>query len=201
MKRLFRNIMLAFAATALFSAGTATATTVQKFTMGDLTKRSESIVRAKVEGQFSRRDDINHEIYTYTTISVLEPVKGAAGEKQITIRQLGGAVDHLVSYVPGMPTFQKGEEVVLFLSAKDREGYPWVVGLQQGKYTVVTGDNGLKSVRNELTGLRLLTPNGATTEGTTARDLPLAEFLSGIRTNLNADGRIKVDTSHPTPIH
>ncbi|MGH7681529.1 MAG: hypothetical protein ACRENN_06035 [Candidatus Eiseniibacteriota bacterium] len=201
MKRLFRNTMLVFAAAALVSAGSASATTVQKFTMGDLAKRSASIVRAKVEGQYSRRDDINHEIYTYTTINVLEPVKGAASEKQITIRQLGGTVGNLTSYVPGMPTFRAGEEVVLFLSQRDRAGYPWVMGLQQGKYSVVTGDNGLKSVRNELSGLKLLAPNGTTNEGTTSRDLPLAEFLAGIRTNLNADGRIKVDTSHPTPIH
>jgi len=27
-----------------------------------------------------------------------------------------------------MPSFKNGEEVVLFLSAKDRAGYPWVMG-------------------------------------------------------------------------
>jgi hypothetical protein len=192
---------VAFAGLALLGANLASATTVQRFSRVDLAKKSDSIVRARVEDQISRRDETNREIYTYITLSVLESVKGAKGEKSITIRQMGGSVDNLISYIPGMPTFKRGEEVVLFLSRKDGAGYPWVMGLQQGKYTVITDENGIKNVRNELSGLRLLAPNGSASEDKSSSEMGLNAFLAGIKSDLNVAGKIQVDKSTPTPIH
>ena len=191
---------VAFAGIALLGTSLASATTVQKFTMQELSKKSDAIVMAKVEDQSSRQDAGNKEIYTYITLSVLESVKGAKGEKTMTIRQLGGSVGNLISVVPGMPNFKNGEEVVLFLSAKDREGYPWVMGLQQGKYSIVTDDNGLKHVRNELDGLRMLSPDGSMSESKVSSEQPLGAFLDGIKSDLNIDGKVKIDPSNPTPI-
>ena len=200
MNRLRLIASVAFAGLALLGANLATATTVQKFSRQDLAKKSESIVIGKVEDVSSRQDAANKEIYTYITLSVSESVKGAKGEKLVTIRQLGGTVGNIISAVPGMPTFKPGEQVVVFLSPKDQAGYPWVMGLQQGKYSVLTDDNGVKFVRNELDGLKLLSVDGATNEATVSSDLPLAAFLDGIKTDLNLDGKVKVDTSNPTPI-
>lgn len=191
---------VAFAGIALLGASLASATTVQKFSVRELAQKSDAIVMAKVEDQSSRQDPANKEIYTYITISVTESIKGAKGEKSITIRQLGGSVGNLISAVPGMPTFKNGEEVVLFLSAKDRAGYPWVMGLQQGKYSIVTDDNGLKQVRNELDGIKMLSPDGSVNEAKGSSEQSLGAFLSGIKTDLNIDGKIKVDPSTPTPI-
>ena len=192
---------VAFAGIALLGASLASATTVQKFSLQDLTKKSNAIVMAKVEDQSSRQDPSNKEIYTYITVSVLQSVKGAQGEKTITIRQLGGTMGNLISVVPGMPSFKNGEEVVLFLSAKDGAGYPWVMGLQQGKYSIVTDENGLKHVRNELDGLRMLSPNGSVNESNkVSSDQPLGAFLDGIKTDLNATDKVQVDPSSPTPI-
>ena len=191
---------VAFAGIALLGASLAGATTVQKFTMKELTAKSDAIVMAKVVDQSSRQDATNKEIYTYITISVTESVKGAKGEKSITIRQLGGTVGNLISVVPGRPTFKTGEEVVLFLSPKDQAGYPWVMGLQQGKYSIVTDDAGLKHVRNDLDGLRMLSPNGSVNESKVSSDQPLGAFLDGIKTDLNIDGKAKVDPSNTTPI-
>jgi len=193
MNRAHWMTTVAFAGMALLGANLATATTVQKFTLSDLAKKSETIVRAKVEDQASRWDADHKEIYTFITLHVLEPVKGAKGETTITIRQLGGTVDNLVSTVPGMPNFKKGEEVVVFLSTKDSAGYPWVMGLQQGKYTVTTDENGIKHVRNELDGLKTLSPNGAMSEAKVSSDQPLNSFLDGIKTQLNVDGKVQVD--------
>ena len=200
MSRATRFAVVALAALALSCASLAGATTVQKFTVTDLAKKSDSIVRARVEGQSSRWGDTRKEIYTYVTLSVLESVKGAPGEKTITIRQLGGSVDNLISVVPGMPSFKNGEEVVLFLSRKDPAGYSWVMGLQQGKYSVLTDESGIKSVRNELQGLRMLSPNGAATEQRQTDQLPLAAFLAKIKSDLKLDGKIQIDKSNPTPI-
>jgi predicted secreted protein len=175
---------------------TAGATTVLKLSLKDLAKKSDSIVRARVEDEVARYDT-NKEIYTYFTLRVLEPVKGSKKDDIITIRQLGGVVDHIASIVPGTPSFKKGEEVVVFLTQKDAAGYPWVMGLQQGKYSVSQDENGQKRVRNELDGTTLVGANGTVTEGAKVTpNMPLEAFLAGIRTDLDAAGKVKVD---PTP--
>jgi hypothetical protein len=194
----FRNfIVVGLAALGLVLAQAASATTVQKFTLQELTMKASSIVIGKVEGATSSWDAANKEIYTFYTITVSQPVKGAKGGETITIRQLGGTVGNIASIVPGMPSFKKGEEVVLFLTQKDAAGYPWVLGLQQGKYSVVE-QAGVKMVRNDLAGTEFLTPNGAHVQPTVAPDQQLGAFIDGIKTTLDIDGKIQVDPHPPT---
>ena len=210
MNRASKFAAVAIAGLALFGASLATATTVQKFSLADLAKKSETIVLARVEDETARWDDGKKEIYTYITLAVLEPVKGMGkgkgadngkspkGEETITIRQLGGTVGNMTSIVPGTPSFRRGEEVVLFLSAKDAKGYPWVVGLQQGKYTVYPDENGVKQVRNDVDGMSTMSADGTVQEAKVSKSIPLNAFMDGIKTQLNADGKVKVDPNPPT---
>ena len=197
---------LAFAGIALLGVNLANATTVQKMTVRDLAKKSETIVLARVEDESARQEAGSKEIYTYITLRVLDGVKGSKANKNskkpnadefITIRQLGGTVGNLISVVPGMPTFRKGEEVVVFLSAKDQAGYPWVMGLQQGKYTVTTDSDGFKQVRNEVDGLSTVDENGLRLDAKPAAEQPLASFLDGIKTQLDVEGKVRVDEVTP----
>jgi hypothetical protein len=198
MNRFRLFLVIAIAALALVGAQVAFATTVQKLTLQELTKKSESIVMARVDDAVSSWDAAHKEIYTYFTLSVLQPVKGSKGTTTITLRQIGGTVGNIASVVPGMPSFRKGEEVVVFLTQKDAAGYPWVMGLQQGKYSVMTAKNGVKMVRNDLAGTEFLTKSGGRVEATTAPDMPLNAFLDGIKTSLDSDGTIQVDPNPPT---
>jgi hypothetical protein len=191
MNRALLTAIVALAALGLFGASMAGATTVQKFSVTDLAKKSETISLARVEDVSARWDDNHKEIYTFITLKVLDGVKGSRKDDVLTIRQIGGTVDNIISVVPGMPAFKQGEEVVVFLSAKDRAGYPWVMGLQQGKYSVSTDANGFKQVWNDVDGLKVAGPNGSVTEATAASQQPLNSFLDGIRTELNVDGRIQ----------
>lgn len=205
MNRRSRLVVVALAAVTLLFGSSALATSVLKMSLHDLAKNSESIVLARVEDQ-SARYDANKEIYTYVTLRVLDPVKGmkaehgknATSDQLITIRQIGGIVGNIASVVSGMPKFTKGEEVVVFLSKKDSAGYPWVMGLQQGKYTVVTDETGARHVRNELEDLGLLNSDGsmASAQSKGGAPMPLQAFLDGIRTDLNEAGKVQVD---PTP--
>ena len=192
MNRVRRTVVLAIAALALLTASFAAATTVQKMSLNDLAKKSDAIVLASVD-DVSARYDANKEIFTYVTLRVLEPVKGPKKDDLITIRQLGGTVDNIASIVPGTPNFRKGEEVVLFLTGKDGAGYPWVMGLQQGKYTVTTDEKGLKSVRSDVDGLTVVAPGGKATEADGAKAQPLQSFLDGLRTQLDETGKVQVD--------
>lgn len=192
MKRSRSAVIVALAAFAIFGASLAGATTVQKFSVSDLTKKSETIAMARVTDVSSRWDENHKEIYTYITLKVLDGVKGSHKNDVLTIRQLGGSVDNLISVVPGMPAFKTDEEVVVFLSPKDRAGYPWVMGLQQGKYSVDTDANGFKQVWNDVDGLKMVGPNGTTQEeATAASHQPLNSFLDGIRSELNVDGKVQ----------
>jgi hypothetical protein len=195
MNRARSAVIVALAAFALLSASLAGATTVQKFSVTDLAKKSETIAVAHVEDVSARWDDNHKEIYTYITLKVLDGVKGSRKNELLTIRQLGGSVDNLISVVPGMPEFLKGEEVVVFLSPKDRSGYPWVMGLQQGKYSVSTDANGFKQVRNDVEGLRTVSLDGKDVEAKPASEQPLNSFLDGIRTELNVDGKVQAQPS------
>jgi hypothetical protein len=206
MNRASKHVVVAIAGLALFGASLATATSVQRFSLSDLAKKSETIVLARVEDESARWEDGKKEIYTYVTLRVLEPVKGmkaergknAKSDQTITIRQIGGTVDNIASIVPGTPTFRKGEEVVVFLSAKDGKGYPWVVGFQQGKYTVYSDENGFKHVRNDVDGLRTLSTDGSASEAKVSKDQPLNAFLDGIRTQLDLEGKVQVAPTTPT---
>ncbi len=198
MNRFRLFLVVAVAALALVGAQVAMATTVQKLSLQELTKKSNSIVMARVDDAYSSWDAAHKEIYTFFTLRVIQPVKGNKGETTITLRQIGGTVGNIASIVPGMPSFKKGEEVVVFLTQKDGAGYPWVMGLQQGKYSIVTGKDGVKQVRNDLTGTELLSKNGEKVTSTTAPDQPLNAFLDGIKTTLDVDGKIQVDPNPPT---
>lgn len=192
MNRVRRTVVLAIAALAMITASYAAATTVEKMSLRDLAKKSDAIVLARVEDE-SARYESNKEIFTYITLRVLEPVKGPKKDDVITIRQLGGTVDNIASIVPGTPVFRKGEEVVLFLTRKDAAGYPWVMGLQQGKYSVTADEQGQKHVRNEIDGLVLVAPGGKTSEADAGMAQPLQAFLDGLRTELNEAGKVQVE--------
>ena len=191
MNRAHKSVIVALAALAILSASLAGATTVQKFSLQDLAKKSDTIALAHVEDVYARWDDNHKEIYTFITLKVTDGVKNSRKNDVLTIRQLGGSADGKISVVPGMPTFTTGEEVVVFLSPKDRAGYPWVMGLQQGKYTVSTDNNGFKQVRNDVDGLKTMSLNGSVDEAKAAPVQPLASFLDGIRTDLNVDGKVQ----------
>jgi hypothetical protein len=198
MNRIRLFLVLAIAAVALLGAQAALATTVQKLSLQELTKKSDSIVMARVDDAVASWDAGHKEIYTYITLSVLQPVKGNKGATTIMLRQLGETVGTIASIVPGMPSFRKGEEVVVFLTQKDRAGYPWVMGLEQGKYSISTDKNGVKMVRNDLSGSELLSKSGQHVDGTTAPAMPLNAFIDGLKTTLNVDGKIQVDPNPPT---
>jgi hypothetical protein len=198
MNRIRLFLVVAIAAVALLGAQAALATTVQKLSLQELTKKSDSIVMARVDDAVASWDAGHKEIYTYITLSVLQPVKGNNGATTIMLRQLGGTVGTIASIVPGMPSFRKGEEVVVFLTQKDQAGYPWVMGLEQGKYSISTDKNGVKMVRNDLSGSELLSKSGQHVDGTTAPAMPLNAFIDGLKTTLNVDGKIQVDPNPPT---
>jgi hypothetical protein len=108
------------------------ATTLMRMSVSDLTRAAHLIVRARCMTNSARWD--SGEIWTFTTLEVEEIWKGSAPD-EITIRLLGGESGNLKSSVSGVPRFEPGEELVLFLE-QTRAGDFSVVSWVQGTFRI-----------------------------------------------------------------
>ena len=117
-----------------FSAG---ASVILKMNTQQMTVLADQIVHGRVVKKVSQWDQKTRRIYTYTTLTILETLKGVTKRKEVTIRQLGGSANGIGMRVPGAAKFQLGEEVVVFLEQK-KPTIQQVMGMTYGKYTVLT---------------------------------------------------------------
>ena len=133
----------------------ASATTVLKVTVEQMTLASHTIVHGVVTA--SRAETVNgnpKHIRTVVDVEVRQLLRGTRGTRHITLNLPGGRVGDWAMQIPGMPSFTAGEEVVLFLEkTKDN----WAIsGLSQGKFTVAKAPSGEKLVQRHLDGLHMM---------------------------------------------
>lgn len=110
---------------------------VKPMTLDEVTADSKHVVHAVVTSVVSGRDE-NGVPSTWTTFEVAETLKGTH-ETPFTIKQYGVATplaDGTLTRVAGLPTYEVGEELVLFLRGASRRGFTSPVGLGQGTYRV-----------------------------------------------------------------
>lgn len=87
-------------------------------------------------------------LFTYTRLDVTEILKGARDETQIRIRQPGGVKEGVDLRMPGLATFEQGEDVVVLLGPRHTEdGSHDVAGLMAGKFNVIEKDGKLYLAR------------------------------------------------------
>ncbi len=142
------------------------ATTLKRMSVGDLSRAAHAIVRARCVTNSTRWDA--GEIFTFTTFDVEEVWKGSP-PANVTVRLIGGHADDLTSTVSGVPRFQPGEQLVLFLeetAVGDYSVVSWVQGtfrIDRDRATgeeIVTQDTAAFAVfdpashRFETTGIR-----------------------------------------------
>lgn len=99
-------------------------------------------------GNRTERDPATHLVVTYTTFSVREVLKGSVGTTY-TIKQVGGSLpgDNVQYRAQGIPTFEAGEDYVVFLAGVSTAGFSSPIGLSQGKFRVA-GKAGARTVAN-----------------------------------------------------
>lgn len=94
------------------------------------------------------RDRMNLYMTAYT-FQVLDPVFGVDTDT-LTIKQYGGEANGHKFYPSGIPRFEIGEEVVVFLYPLSYIGMTSAVGKEQGKFWIRSGDSvGTKVVVNK----------------------------------------------------
>ena len=168
------------------------ATTVQRFGIDQLTANAARIFVGRCT---AATPELAHgQIYTRFEFDVEDVLKGAA-TRQIEVSLAGGVLQGVHYRIVGMPTFQPGERVVLFLTEKDARGNAWPVGLGQGKFAIDGGPTERSArVRQSLSsgGVDLLTLEGDVAAKPAkgeldASGMQLAEFLSLVRSLVDRD--------------
>ena len=153
------------AAIALAFAAAISATTIERMSLQKMAQSAPVIVRAQCKGNSVVRDA--GEVWTLSSFAVEETWRGET-TPQITVRLLGGRMGDITAHVSGVPRFQPGEDVVLFLEPTKR-----------GDFSVVSWEQGTFRIRRN--------PSGGTPEIVTQDSASFATFDPATRT-FNASG-------------
>ena len=158
------------------------ATTVQRFDLAALTANAERIVVGVCRQ--AQPQWVRGQIYTRYVFSVSQAIKGPA-IAQLELHLPGGHLQGTVTRIVGMPIFAPGDEAVLFLTAANKLGYSWPVGLAQGHFAIKRSAANKPRVFQELDCLALHTePHSAPKKALPAepvQGMPLDRFLARVR--------------------
>ena len=148
----------------------------------DLARSSTDIVLAKCISSEARQDKPGGLVFTYTTFSIDESLKGKYGE-ELVLRTVGGTVGDKTVSSPFIPKFELNEEVVLFLGPRNSEGYPVLQSINKGIYRVGTDINGTKIISTPVNGFNLI--KSGTNQRIIGNDkLTLDDFIYSINQTL-----------------
>jgi hypothetical protein len=119
-------------------AASAGAIMVQQ-TTAELVSHSTAVITGTVESISYTTPDARMIIYTEARVRVNATVVGnTGGEDVVVVRATGGRSGDMALVVEDQPTFQEGEEVVLFLAPDAKGGFKCPDDCQ-GKKTIVSG--------------------------------------------------------------
>lgn len=132
----------------------AQASVTPTWSIDGLAEFSRAVVTGRVVDVAVGRDVTTGALYTYVTLSVGDVLKGDITEREITLKQLGGELGAEGLAVTDQAAFTIGEDVLLFLEARPRDGTLYTTGLWQGKWTIeadaVTGEQMASRFRPEV---------------------------------------------------
>jgi|GEM_PF-2141006 len=131
----------------LLSLASVYAISVLPISEEELTGRATVIVTGEVEDVTTSFDQDHHTIYTFIKTRVTRVLKGELEDEVLTLRQLGGTVGNDTLTLPGAPTYEIGDEILVFAGPFDQTGYYGVLGIYYGKYDIeLDPSNGMKYV-------------------------------------------------------
>ncbi len=126
---------------------------------------SPVVVTGRVTAIQGRWDAAADAIYTYITVSVTEQLKGELAESTIVIKQLGGQLGTVGLRVADQASYTVGENVLVFLAVRPRDGTLYPAGFQLGKWQLSTSDGQTLAVPSTSSGSSLAGPATAEAQG------------------------------------
>ena len=165
--------------------GTPDTTLAVALSLEDMVDQSDVIAVGNV--QETRSAWVDGTLVTLASVSVNETLKGAESGNLTVV--LPGGIDAnrqvpvAVSY-PGAPRMTPGEDVFLFLNSDVDYGLGYnVAGFAQGKFSIVSDEDGDPVVSRDLTRMTLKSNNGVRRGGANA--IPLDTFKNQVKARLN----------------
>ena len=187
-----RNYFLTSIAAVIVAATSVSATTVVPPTFEQLVDQAQVIFHGtvtKVNSQWIG-EGAQRRIETFVTFDVKESLKGKAG-KSYTIRTFGGTVDGETMMIGDAPTFEVGDDQILFVENNGSQVVP-LVGLMHGQFRVRKDESGREMVTTDknvpVRDVEQL-GKGAASESATA--LTPAAFKSAIHSRLTVTHQIQ----------
>src|SRR5687768_16431394 len=168
-----------------------------------LIRQASTIVLGQITKIDSHWYAAKTQIYTHIGVRVEEVLKGELSEAELTVKQLGGTVGGLRSWIFGSPEFVVGERVVLFLTANP-DGTLRVLSLYQGKFSVLrdsqTGEHFVYRGLNPQ-GVRNLTQSATNHQAASplVETRPLARFKAEIASRVAQEQATARSGSLPVP--
>lgn len=171
------RIRVGVALCALASAASLHATVIVPADLDELATAARAIVYARITDVQPLVSDDRLRVESVVIAEAIGYVKGNMG-RSISFRVPGGTVGAYKTVMVGAPTFEAGEEVILFFGGPPATP-PHLVGFSQGVYRVRV---------DERTGIRMVIPAPAISAGTdvtlkrgTRAPVPLDQFTEQVR--------------------
>jgi hypothetical protein len=149
--------LLALVAVAALAALPLSASTFISMSETELLSSSQAVVQGKVLDVRSFWNDERTVIVTEARVLVDDLVAGQA-PSVVVVRTFGGQVGDQVIVAHGFPTFQAGEQVLLYLTPDGADFR--VTGYRLGQYRIRDTAKGRIAVPTLEEGVRLFTPDG-----------------------------------------
>ncbi len=139
----------------------------------ELVDEAELICLGTVTNVESRWDEHRGVIFSFATVELQRTLKDGEDGSSVVVRYLGGKVGDVGMSAPGTPSFQVGEDVLLFLTPEEDGTYS-VVGMSQGKYAIEYDESsGTEYANPELSGVMLIQESDEPEPGR----VPLSDLL------------------------
>lgn len=168
----------------LTAAAGADATVYVPVDFREMVTGSLAIVHGRVVDVTARPVGDRSSVATFVTLDVAQPLKGPlAGD--VTFRVPGGQVGRYRRIIVGAPQFSRGDEVIVFLSARG-PSVPYLYGLSQGVFRVVRGPGGQAVVTPPAVLARGAAPERLVRGDPARRPLPLDAFARQVRAILES---------------
>ena len=121
------------------------ATSVRPLYLDEIVADAAIVFQGKCIDNRTEREPNTNFVVTYTTFEVQDVLKGQVGATHV-IKQIGGHLsgETMSFHVEGVPSFTIGENYVVFLAGVSSAGFSSPIGLNQGRFNVISRPAGLQ---------------------------------------------------------
>lgn len=139
----------AFMLTAALSGSAAWATSVRWVNLAEMTEAADRVFSGRCLSVKLLEESVAGFPTVEFRFEVLEAVKGVQNGQIVVFRQVRSAKGRRTG-IPGLPSYRKGDQMLLFLAGDSRLGLTSPIGLVQGAFRLISDGGGEVRALNEV---------------------------------------------------